>query len=103
HVVDEEQVAVSLADATRLNDDVAEPWTWRDVDLDALDLLARVLGQQLLVRVQSRLALGLAGARRHANPLQLALQGPLAFGFRLLLERQSLLLLLEPGRVVAFP
>ena len=65
----------------------------------ALDLLL----QERLVGRDAGLALGLPGARRHPDPLQLALEGPLAGGFRLLLPGEALLLLLEPGRVVPLP
>ena len=52
---------------------------------------------------QARLALRLPRARRHAHPFELAL--PACAGGRgfLLLLRQPLLLLLEPGGVVALP
>ena len=70
----------------------------------AVALLGRlVLGQQLLVAREARLALGLARARRHAHPLELALERALARRLLLLLLREPLLLLLEPGRVVALP
>ena len=59
------------------------------------------LGLQLLVGGQAGPALGLAGLGRHADPLQLPLQGALAGGGLLLLLGQSALLLLQPGRVVA--
>ena len=42
-VVDQQQVAVALAQAARFDDDVAEPRAGRDVDLDLLDLLRRLL------------------------------------------------------------
>ena len=92
-----------MPQAARLDDDVAEPRTGRNVDLDLFDLLRRLLGQQILVGVQPRLALGLAGARRHADPVQLTLQRALALALGLLFDDQTLLLLVEPGRVVAFP
>ena len=62
-----------------------------------------LLGEQLLVGLQARLALGLARPRRHAHPLELALERALPRGLLLLLEREPLLLLLEPGGVVALP
>ena len=86
-----------------LDDQVAETRAGRNVDLDLLDLLRRVLVEQLLVGVETRLALGLPRARRHADPLELALQRLLPLGLGLLLVRQPLLLLIEPGRVVALP
>ena len=68
----------------------------------ALVVLA-VLGQQLFVGVDAGLALGHAGARAHADPLELALEGALAAGVLFLLQGQALLLLLQPGGVVALP
>src|SRR4029077_5418535 len=87
----------------RFDDDVAQPRTRGDVDLRRLDLLRRLFAQQVFVRVESRLAFGLACTRRHANPLELALERPLLARLGLLLLLQSILLLLEPRRVVAFP
>ena len=101
--VDQQVVAVALPETARLDDDVAEPRPGRDVDLGRLDLLGGVLAQQVLVGVEARLALGLARARRHPDPFELALERALALALRLLFERQPLLLLLEPRRVVAFP
>ena len=46
----EQQVAVALAQIARFDDDVAETRAGRNVDLDAVDLLRRVLGEQLLRR-----------------------------------------------------
>src|SRR4030095_622196 len=59
-IVHQEQVAVAFSQATGLDDDVAKPRTRRDVDLDLLDLLCRFFLEQILVGVQSGLALGLA-------------------------------------------
>ena len=61
------------------------------------------LGDELFVRGDTSLALGLAGARRHADPFQLALEGAPARLVDLLLLRESLVFLFEPARVVAFP
>ena len=71
---DERAVAVALDQVGRLDHHVAEARAGRHVDLDRVDLLRGVLGQQALVGVQARLALRLPGARRHRDPLQLALQ-----------------------------
>src|SRR5205085_1416967 len=87
----------------RLDDHVAEPRPWSDIDFGRLELPCRVLAQQLLIRVQARLAFGLTRAGRHPDPLELALEGPLALAFRLLFELQTSLFLLQPGRVVALP
>src|SRR5439155_5189895 len=102
-IVHQQQIAVAFAQPARLDDDVAEPRSGRDVDLDLLDLLRRVRLEQVLVRVDARLPLRVARARRHADPLQLALEGPLTFRLLFLLDREPPLLLLEPRRVVPFP
>ena len=52
---------------------------------------------------ETGLALGLTGARSHADPLEFAVEGLLPGARLLLLEGQAVLLLLEPARVVAFP
>ena len=64
--------------------------------------LCGVLGEQLLVGIQARLALGLARARRHADPVELALQRSLPLALGLLFLLQAVRLLLEPAGVVAF-
>ena len=61
------------------------------------------LGDERVVRVDAGLALGLPGAGRHADPLELALERALAGLVRLLLVGEARLLLLEPRRVVALP
>ena len=103
HVVDQQQIAITLAHIARLHDHVAEARARRNVDLDAIDLLGGILREQFLVRIEARLALGLACARGHADPLELALQRALALGLLFLLDGQPLLLLVEPGGVVPFP
>ena len=82
-------IAVRLLQAARLDDDVAEARTGRNVDFDRVDLLRGVFGEQLFVGVQARLALGLARARRHADPVELALQRPLPLALGLLFELQA--------------
>jgi hypothetical protein len=81
---------------TRLHDDIAEPRPRRDVDLGRLDLLGGVLSKQVLIGVEARFAFRLAGAGRHPDPVQLALERTLALAFGLLFELQPLLLLPEP-------
>src|SRR5207237_6254671 len=102
-IVHEQEVAVRLPHAARFDDEVAEARTGRDVDFDLFNLLRRVLVQTLFVRVEPRLAFRLPRARRHANPFELACQRLLALALRLLFLREALLLLIEQGRIVAFP
>ena len=102
-ILDEQVVAVALLEVPRLDDDVAEPRAGSDVDLRRLDLLGALLAQQLLVGVEPRLPFGLARARRHADPFELALERSLPFRLGLFLLRESVLLLFEPRRIVAFP
>ena len=61
------------------------------------------LGHQLVVGGDARLALALAGSRRHADPLELTLERGLARPVGLLLGGQARLLLFEPRGVVALP
>src|SRR5262249_42291517 len=76
----------------------------RDVDLLRLAAGVRtLLGEELLVLLEARLALRLTRARRHTHPLELALERPLLGGLLLLFLLKACLLLLEPGRVVSLP
>ena len=104
-VVDEQPVAVALAQLLGLHDLITETRTGRDRDLQLrVAALGRLrLRDQLFERVDAGLALGLAGARRHADPLELAGEGAAAGLVDLLLLREPVVLLLEPARVVAFP
>ena len=102
-VVDQHAVAVPLRQVVRDHHDVAQPRAGRDHDLDVVGTALDLLLEEGLVGRDAGLALGLSGARRHPDPLQLALEGPLAGRLRLLLPREALLLLLEPGGVVPLP
>src|SRR5436309_2266786 len=102
-VVEQHVLAVGLAQAFGLDRELAEPRARRDVDLHRLREPLGLLSDHPLVGGKPRLALGLAGARGHAHPLELALEGALARARLLLLDRQALALLVEPRRVVAFP
>src|SRR5262249_9084646 len=103
--VDEQPVAVAFPKSLRLDDEVAQTRPGGDRDLRRpLARLARlVLGEQLLRLPEPRLALRRTRTRRHAHALELALQRARACRELLLLRPQPLLLLGEPGRVVAFP
>src|SRR5207247_8262581 len=102
-VVDEHAVTVGLGHVVGLDDDVAEAGPRRDSDLERRHALLGGLREERFIVAEARLALGLAGARRHPDPLELALERapPRHIGLLLLLE--SPVLLLEPGRVVALP
>ena len=103
-VLDQQPVAVALAQALDLDDRVAQPRPGRDGDLQlALRRTSRVVGlvEQLLVGAEAGLALGLAGLGAHAHPFELARERALPGVDLLLLARMPLQLLLEPARVVA--
>ena len=80
-----------------------EPRSGRDGDLELVGAVWRGLGlgQELLVAGDARLALRLAGAGRHANPLELTIEGQLAASVGLLFLLQPGLFLFEPSGVVA--
>ena len=101
-VVHEQTTVEALGQALRLEHDVAEPRTGRDVDLGGVDLAVAVgLGRHLLVAGQPRLALGLPRLGVGPHPLQLALEHLGALGVLGPLDLEALLLGLEVRRVVA--
>src|SRR5450830_59044 len=103
-ILEEKRVAEGFLHALGSHDDVAEARARRDVDLVRLaPRLDSTLRDELLVRLEARLALRLPRAWRHAHPFQLALERPLARALGLLLDFEPGLLLLEPRGVVAFP
>src|ERR1044072_3515177 len=61
------------------------------------------LSHHLFIRVDARLSFCMTGFRRHANPLELALQCLLSFAFRLLFAAETFLFLFEPRRVISSP
>src|SRR5262249_16836289 len=103
--VHQQPLAVCLAQSLGLDDEIAQPRARRNGDLRAgVAPLPRFLfGAQLLVVLDSSLALGVPRPRRHSHPLELAVERPLLRRGFLLLLRKTILLLVEPGRVVAFP
>ena len=102
-VFDQHAVAEALGQLLGLDHQVAQVLARRNLDFEFVQLFFEVLGRHLLVSLDTGLALGLPSARGHADPLQLALQRFLPREAGFLLLRQTLLLLLQPGRVVAFP
>ena len=100
-VLDQQRLAVPLAQMLGLDRQVAEPGTRRNDDLGGSQLLLRGLGEQGLVGRDSRLALGLAGAGRRPDPFQFALEDPLAGALLTFLLGQAFLFLFQPRGVVA--
>src|SRR5438552_14900047 len=100
-VVEEELVAVRLADALGFDDDVAEARTGRDRDLELALAKLRVFREKAFVRLDARLALRLTRARGCADPLELARERPLASRLLLFLVGEAFAFLLEPRAVVA--
>ena len=79
----------------------AEPLGDRDDDLRRGRALLARLGDEILVALDARLRLRLPRLGRGAHPFLLALDGALARLLLAALLGEALLLLLEPGRVVA--
>src|SRR5690606_4720865 len=96
-------VAEGLAHVLRLHHEVAEPRPRGNEDLLGLVALLVLLGSQLLVAREARLALGVAALGVAAHPLELLLHGPASGALLLLLLRQAPFLLLQPGGIVALP
>ena len=103
HLVDQEAVAVGLAHPLRLDDELPQAGSGRDVDLQFPGAGLRLLREQLLVGADAGLGFGMAALGRHPDPLQFPLEGLLPLGFRFLLLLESLLLLIQPGGVVPLP
>ena len=102
-VLDQQPVAVALAQVLDLDDLLAEARPGRDDDLELARgaLVVRCLVEQLLVGGEARLALRLAGARREPHPVELAGQRARLGVGGLLLGRHARELLLQPAGVVA--
>ena len=84
-----------------VDDVLAEPLGHRDDDLRGLGLLLARLLQQVLVALIARLRFRLPGLGRRSNPFLLALERALMRGLLAALLHQPLLLLHQPGRIVA--
>ena len=102
-VLDQQPVAVPLAQVPDVDDRIAQAGTGRDRDLQLASRLPGVgrLGEQPLVGGQPRLALRLASPGAHPHPRELAGERALPRVGRLRLPGHPLELLLEPARVVA--
>ena len=91
----------ALFQTLEVDDVVAETLGHRDYDLRRLrSLLGRLL-DKFVVALNARLVLGLARLGRSGDPFLLALERPLARLFFAALLLEALVLLAEPGRVVA--
>ena len=99
-----EQLAVELlGDAVDLEHLLAEALAWRNVQFLGLVALLEVLAGQLLEGAHPGLVLGAAALGVLAHPFQLFLHRLAVGAFLLLFLLQALLLLLQPGGVVALP
>src|SRR5262249_52966332 len=76
--VDQQAVAEALAQLLGDDHQLAQARTGRDADLATIGLLLTARRQQLLIGGDARLALGLAGPRRLADPFQFMLKRALA-------------------------
>jgi len=102
-LVEQQLVVEALAQLLGLDHHLAEARPGRDRDFGGIQSALLLVRRELLVGLDARLALGLTRPRRHAHPLELALQGAPPRRGLLPLDGEALLLLLEPGRVVALP
>src|SRR5262245_60025873 len=100
-IIDQEVVAVAFLEPLEVDDVLSEPLRHRDDDLRALGGLLRGLLHQVLVALIARLGFGLPRARGGRDPFLLAGERALARGFLAALLLEPLLLLREPGRVIA--
>src|SRR5439155_11804704 len=87
--------------ALSADDEIAEVRTGWDLHGQAFGAFLDFLGGELFVGTEAGLALGDAGARGHAGPFQLALQGLLAGVLLSFFLVEATFLLFEPGGVVA--
>ena len=102
-VVDEHAIAERLAHVLEFDHRVAEPFRDRYEDLLRLVPLLVLVGREFLEARDARLALRLPPLGIGADPLEFLVHRLHAGVFLLLLGSEALLLLLEPGTVVALP
>src|SRR5437773_6808889 len=100
-VVEQQAIAIALAELVRVDDDVAEPRSGRDADLELALAQLGLFRKEALVRLDACFALRLPRARRRPDPLELAREGSLSRRLLLLFVRQPLALLVQPRAVVA--
>ena len=90
-----------LLEALEIDHVLAEPLGHRNGDLRGLGLLLAGLLQQFLIALVARLGLGLARLGRGRDPFLLARQRALMRGVLAAFLREALLLLRQPGGVIA--
>ena len=100
-ILDQHAVAEGLVEALEVDDVLAEPLGHRNGDLRGLALLLARLLQQIFIALVARLGLGLARLRRRRDPFLLAGQRLLVRGVLAAFLLEALLLLHQPGRIIA--
>src|ERR1700730_6309193 len=100
-IVDQQPVAKTFAEAFKVDDVLAETLGHGDRDLRRLGLLLAGLLQQLFITLIARLGFGLARLRRGRDPFLLPGQCSLMRDLLAALLLQPLLLLHQPGRIIA--
>src|SRR5690606_26447857 len=95
-VVDQQLIAVSLAQILGFDHQVAEVLALGNLDFDFLLAALLLFGRHLFVSLDASLALGLASPRSHPNPLEFLGEGLLASASGLLFLFEPLLFLLQP-------
>src|SRR5205085_246276 len=100
-IVDQLTVAVTFAEAFEVDNVLAETLGHGNRDLRGRGLLLARLLQQFIVALIARLGFGLPRLRRGRDPFLLARQRALMRGLLAALLLEALLLLHQPGRIVA--
>ena len=102
-VLEKQFVAEGLAHVLGLDDDIAQTRSVGYKDLQRLFFFLDILVEELVVGVQTGFRLGVARFRGHTHPFQLSLEGLHTLALLLLLHRQAVGFLLQPGTIVALP
>ena len=100
-IVDQEVVAIALAQLFEVDNGLPQPLRDRNNDLRALRGLLRRLLHEIFIALIAGLRLRLPRARGRRDPFTLAREGALVRRLFTTLLLQPLLLLLEPGRIIA--
>ncbi len=102
-VLEQKFVSVCLAHIVELDYLVSKMRAVWYVDLQVGFFLLDICGCQFLVGSKTCFLLGLSCFRSHSHPFKLSLEGLSSLAFGLFFHLQALCLLVQPGRVVAFP